>query len=150
MPQLGVTYQLTAQNGSVLAGDAADGNRDAFALSIAAAAADPDAVAWEFVDAGNGEYHIDLAVGGAFDRLSVTNAASETLFARLTRDQFTAGDKRFAIQETSPGSGTYFVTALDNRIGGGNDRLFLTSNDAGFTQPNTTGANVTFTITPVG
>ena len=105
-------------------------------------------MAWEFVDAGNGQYHLDLAAGGDFNRLSVTNNASEPLFARLTRDRFTGGDKAFAIQETSPGSGTYFVTALDNRLAGGNDRLFLTSNDAGFTQPNTTGANVTFTITP--
>ena len=44
----------------------------------------------------------------------------------------------------------YHITALDNRINGGNDRLFLTNNDAGFTSPNTTGSNVTFTITPAG
>ena len=149
VPEPGVTYRLTAQNGSVLAGDS-DGDRDTFALSAAAAAANPNAVAWEFVDAGNGQYHLDLAIGGDFSRLSVTNNASEPLFARLTRDRFTGGDKSFAIQETSPGSGTYFITALDNRLAGGNDRLFLTSNDAGFTQPNTTGANVTFTITAIG
>ena len=107
-------------------------------------------MAWEFVDAGNDQYHIDLAIGGDFSRLSVTNNASEPLFARLTRDRFSGGDKSFAIQETSPGSGTYHITALNNRIDGGNDRLFLTNNDAGFTSPNTTGSNVTFTITPIG
>ena len=72
------------------------------------------------------------------------------MFARLTRDRFTGGDKAFAIEQTSPGPGTYHITALDNRIDGGNDRLFLTNNDAGFTSPNTTGSDVTFTITPVG
>ena len=145
VPEPGVTYRLTAQNGSVLAGDS-DRDRDSFALSTAAAAANPNAVAWEFVDAGNGQYHLDLAIGGDFNRLSVTDNASEPLFARLTRDRFTGGDKSFAIQETSPGSGTYHITALNNRINGGNDRLFLTNNDAGFTSPNTTGSNVTFTI----
>ena len=149
VPEPGVTYRLTAQNGSVLAGDS-DGDRDAFALSTAAAGANPGAVAWEFVDAGNGQYHLDLATGGNFSRLSVTNNANEPLFARLTRDRFTGGDKAFAIEETSPGSGTYHITALDNRIDDGNDRLFLTNNDAGFTSPNTTGSSVTFTITPVG
>ena len=149
VPQQGVTYRLTAQNGSVLAGNAG-GARDAFALSSAAAAANLGAVSWEFVDAGNGQYHIDLASGGDFSRLTVTDNAGEPLFARLTRDRFTGGDKTFAIQETSPGSGLYHITALDNRINGGNDRLFLTNNDAGFTSPNTTGSNVTFTITPAG
>ena len=149
VPQQGVTYRLTAQNGSVLAGNAG-GARDAFALSSAAAAANLGAVSWEFVDAGNGQYHIDLASGGDFSRLTVTDNAGEPLFARLTRDRFTGGDKTFAIQETSPGSGLYHITALDNRINGGNDRLVLTNNDAGFTSPNTTGSNVTFTITPAG
>ena len=93
-------------------------------------------------------YHLDLASGGSWSRLSITDNSSEPLFARLTRDRFTGPDKRFTIEETSPGSGTYYINV--NATVAGQNRLFLTSNDAGFTAPNTTGAAVTFSITPVG
>ena len=147
VPEPGVSYTLTANNGSILAGDS-DDDRDSFAVTTTQGNA--DAVAWNFTPReGDPErFHIDLAAGGEHNRLSINSA--DPNFARLTQDRFDGDTTYFEITETSPGSGTYFVTAPDNRREAGQDRLILTNGDAGFTNPANEGNDVTFTITPVG
>ena len=142
-----MSYTLTANNGSILAGDSGN-NRDSFAVSTTQGNA--DATAWNFapVNGQTGVFHLDLAVGGDFNRLSINDA--DPNFARLARDRFDGTTTYFEFAETSPGSNTYFVTAIDNDRVPGQDRLILTNGEAGFTNPANEGNNVTFTITPVG
>ena len=149
VPVPGQSYVLTAENGSVFAGDSG-GARDMFAVSEAAAEANPASVSWVFTpsDAGDGLFHLDLAVGGTNPRVSITDNADEPLFARLTQDRFTGQNTFFAIQDA--GDGTFFVTNPGNTTVPGQDRLFLTGTDAGFAGRVETGPDTRFTITAIG
>ncbi len=116
-PKPGASYTLTADTGFLLASDGEGGP-----FSVTADAAVASEVSWQFVDAGNGMYHLDLAAGGTYPRLY--SAAGERLNASITSTSNNADSTYFELSETSPGSGTYFVDAVEYAAQPGNQRLF--------------------------
>ncbi|MEP4910737.1 MAG: sialate O-acetylesterase [Algibacter sp.] len=139
VPDLTKIYHIKSIQGNLLAGDAETSVIEDEASSVAGSTIGAS-VEWKFVanESGTG-YHIDLNTGGTQSRIYTDG----TEIASLTRDIFTGTNTYFSLQEKSPGSGTYHITALDDTSGF--NRLFLNPNGvAGMADTSSTGTWSTF------
>ena len=132
-------YYIKSLRGNLLAADADD--NDVWAASGNTTGR---TVEWKFVQhQDNAHYHIDLVAGGNRPRLYTKDSPD----ALMTKNKFSGSNTYFSMQEKSPGSGTYHITAVDED----NEdykRLYLspTRRDAGMTDTSTSGNWTTFEI----